>query len=302
MATRLEELKQHAAEIKKQIELLESKSDEVIDAFFAELEMPGTYMKFGDSWVIKPKGKYRQATKKSVELNGLWFIPCSSYVSALPSLIEWNSGGYAVKDFRERLKSGRIKVYHKPGAIMSVVNKSFDNLCEYSLAMERIANKCEEVHPDFEWDWPKINRMKHEQLTRLVIETFNGRIFKHQVRGEYSDGYVEYFAFRVVDFDDGSYVVKCSKLHKWFNEHNEEPLPELTENDIFKCIRLTPFDTDVSKELYSLIKNRLNKAEPATVDEWRAIACEHKNNVAKMNDIRDTIRVAIGLEPMKKLG
>lgn len=300
MSESLEELERQAAEIQKKIAKMKSKSDEVIDAFFTELEQPGAYLKWGDSWIIHPRGKYRQETKKSVELSGQWFIPCPTYQNFIPTLMEWKSGGYAVKEFRDCIIGGTAKVYHKPGPIMAVVNKSIDSLTDYSTAIESIANKCRK-EPSFEWYWPNFNRLKHEQMIKRVIELFDGLIFKRQVRQAASDGYIEYYAFRVVCLEDSSYVIKCSKLHKWFNvTEGRDPLPELTECDLLNNIRLQPYDTEKSKEMCGLIKNRLCNAELATVDEWLAVAAEHRKSSEQLSELKETIRLAIGLEPRKE--
>lgn len=300
MSESLEELERQAAEIQKKIAKMKSKSDEVIDAFFAELEQPGAYLKWCDSWIIHPRGKYRQETKKSVELSGQWFIPCPTYQNFIPTLMEWKSGGYAVKEFREMIIGGTAKVYHKPGPIMAVVNKSIDSLTDYSTAIESIANKCRK-EPSFEWYWPNFNRLKHEQMIKRVIELFDGLIFKRQVRQEASDGYLEYYAFRVVCLEDSSYVIKCSKLHKWFNvTEGRDPLPELTECDLLNNIRLQPYDVEKSKEMCGLIKNRLCNAELATVDEWLAVAAEHRKSSEQLSELKETVRLAIGLEPRKE--
>lgn len=299
MTESLEELEKKAAEIKRRIDVMKSKSDLVIDNFFEEMSKPGTYLHYhsgsGSSgeWVINPSGKYRKETKRSVILNGQWMV---SWGHVVPCLESWNSGGYANEEFKRMIERGEFKLYHTPNKIMRILEKALSKSSEHFDQIDRMADTCKS-DVSFEWNWKETKKYCSSKYVKMVVDHFDGLVFKgHDSYNLWNN----YFIFRVVDMGDGSFIIRCSRM-SIYKDSSQLFTPEYDEEVIFRTMRMCPFDKERASCIAKEIKELLNETELSSVDELRSIKSKYTGAIERhVAKLKDTVMDAVGAKKAAK--
>ena len=267
MSESLKELEQQAAAIQKRIAALKCHPDSVVGKFIDDLQVPGTYINFCGSWIINPKGKFRQATCKSVEFSGDCVMMGKF---AVPYIMEWNSGGYDVKQLRRMIESGEVKLYNDPASIKAAMKKSIKLVESDETIVELLLARCKDCPEDYDHG---CFLRKSKTFVKYVLEHFDGLIFhcNENVAGttQFNDNLtLDHLAlFRVIDMGDGSHVIKCSVI----SMYNNQWCMTLNESKICTSVRLKtgadPYNKILARSIYGEIKN----FSPVAVDTARKL-------------------------------
>ena len=260
MSESLEELQRQAAEINRKIAEIKATGDAVVDAFIEEIKQPGTYLKWGNSYIIKPSGGYRRANKKSVEFFGKEiYFPTEGN----PIVIDWSSGGEEVKSFRKNcLENGHIQVFHDPNPLIETAESYVGNFNRSSDIMGRFLPHIQK-EPDL--DIKKFKKSHLNNAITTIVEKFNGLVIKLKSDRCWgtcdADNEFEYLAFRVVNLDDGSVYIKASLFAPVLQHYEGNQYIDIVEN-IFDHpnLRIEPMDAQSAKKLVDDLKVYLRPA------------------------------------------
>jgi len=260
MSESLEELQRQAAEINKKIAEIKVKGDAVVDAFIDEIKQPGTYIKWGNTYIIKPSGGYRRANKKSVEFFGKEI--CFP-MGGNPIIIDWSSSGEEVKSFRKNfLENGHIQVFHDPNPLIETAESYVGNFNRPSDIMGRFLPHIQK-EPDL--DIKKFKKTHLNNAIKTIVEKFNGLVIKLKSDRCWgtrdADNEFEYLAFRVVNLDDGSVYIKASLFAPVLQHYEGNQYIDIVEN-VFDHpnLRIEPMDAQSAKKLVDELKDYLRPA------------------------------------------
>ena len=267
MTDNLEELKAQANAINKKIRALEAKGDADVNALIEEIQQPGSYLQWGNGWVIKPTGGYRKENKKSVEFKG-----CSLHIDGSVPYpyfnAGWSSSGYDIKDFKKLLNKNEIKVFHDPKNLLSEIDRQQQKMCNPADVLRQILISL----PDkSDVDIKAFLKLKRQEAVDLAIATYDGVIVKKPFSGPDSRNLDEFHILRFVDAGDGTVFFKIISVYPvvfrsdctcWFFY--------LDETRILQVVRTNPSDRVSKNLLHSNLKKILTDATVATVSDLEA--------------------------------
>jgi len=270
MTESLEELERQAAVINKKIAEIKATSDAAVDAFIEEIKQPGTYLKWGTSYIISPSGGYRRANKKSVQ----FFGKCICFpTKGNPIIIDWSSGGEEVKGFKKNyLDNGYIQVFHEPNPLLETA-EGYAGCFNYPTdIMERFLPH---IRKETDVDIKKFKKSRLDNAIKTVVEKFNGLVVKlkpdryHGTDDESNE--FEYFVFRVVNVDDGSVYIKASLISPVLQHYNGNRYISIVESMLdHPNLRIEPMDLQSAKDLFVDLKDHLKSAvSVVTYDEFK---------------------------------
>lgn len=298
MSESLEELERQAAEINRKIAEIKATSDAAVDAFIDEIKQPGTYLKWGNSYIIEPSGGYRRANKKSVEFFGkeLGFP-----VVGPPIIIDWSSGGEEVKSFKKNfLDNGHIQVFHDSTSLIERVERYAGR---FNLPIDIIGRFLPHIQKEPDVDIKKYKRSHLNTAIQTVVKKFNGLVVKLKSDRLWgtrdADNEFEYLVFRVINLDDGSVYIKASRIVPVLQHYEGSQYISIDENVLdHPIVRVEPMDLQSVMDFYVDMKTQLKSAvSVVTYDEFKENF--EKLKVAVDNDAKkfmNTFRKAIQSE------
>lgn len=273
MTESLEELERQAAVINKKIAEIKATGDAAVDAFIEEIKQPGTYLKWGNSYIISPSGGYRRANKKSVQFSGKCICFPNEGAAGNPIIIDWSSGGEEVKGFKKNyLDNGYIQVFHEPSPLLETA-ESYVGYFNYPTdIMERFLPH---IRKETDVDIKKFKKSRLNNAIKTVLEKFNGLVVKLKSdrcwgTGDDSNEF-EYLVFRVVDLDDGSVYIKASLIAPVLQHYEGNQYIDIAENMLdHPNLRIEPMDVRSAKDLFADLKDHLKSAvSVVTYDEFK---------------------------------
>ena len=265
MTDNLEELKAQANAINKKIRALEAKGDADVNALIEEIQQPGSYLQWGNNWVIKPTGGYRKETKKSVEFKG-----CSLNIDGVYPYFNagWSSSGYDIKDFKKLLNKNEINVFHDPKKLLTEIDQQQQKMCNSVDVLRQILIS---LPYKSDVDIKAFLKLKRQEAVDLAITNFDGLIVKKPFPWQGSRKLDEFHILRFVDAGDGSVFFKIISVYPAvFRSDGTRWFFYLDETRILQVVRTNPSDRVSKNLLHSNLKKILADATVATVSDLEA--------------------------------
>lgn len=309
--SKLSELEKQAKKLNEQIENL--KGDGFAKKLVDDMSIPGTYIKFDNSWVVNVKATYHK-NDKSFTVEG---VALCSGDSVYPWLQDDFYTNYSLDCIRDEYERGHLKVYHNnPEPILTVLDKGhrkYDGVITRLYQLAGSGRENAELPKPVEL--PKLDNMKHAEAALYAADHFDGACFKTVTDNSLSV-VTNFYLFRVVDMGDDTRILKCIRIkHTSYKEKcdrvvrgasQEIRLPSIDEMSQFVLILDNPSSRDDWYKIYiagegKTIKVNLKDAQPAYYSEILAIADTCSNEMDdKQFKVLNQLRTAIGLKPTEK--
>ena len=309
--SKLSELEKQAKKLNEQIENL--KGDGFAKKLVDDMSIPGTYIKFDNSWVVNVKATYHK-NDKSFTVEG---VALCSGDSVYPWLQDDFYTNYSLDCIRDEYERGHLKVYHNnPEPILTVLDKGHRKYDGVITRLYQLAGSGREnAELPKPVDLPKLDKMKHTEAALYAADHFDGACFKTVTDHSFSV-VTNFYLFRVVDMGDDTRILKCIRIkHTSYKEKcdrvvrgasQEIRLPSIDEMSQFVLILDNPSSRDDWYKIYiagegKTIKVNLKDAQPAYYSEILAIADTCSNEMDdKQFKVLNQLRTAIGLKPTEK--